>query len=81
MLARRRSFDLVGLFSEKRGTGDFLDWYGRATLAGLKIEILPETVVHRRIHARNYQRTHPHERREYLRAVKELLDRRRRMVS
>jgi glycosyltransferase involved in cell wall biosynthesis len=77
MLARSRSFDRVGLFSEKRGTGDFLDWYGRATLAGLKIEMLPETLVHRRIHANNYQRTHKHERREYLYAVKELLERRR----
>src|SRR5262249_5396590 len=29
MLARRRSFDCVGLFSEERSIGDFLDWYGR----------------------------------------------------
>lgn len=77
MLARRQSFDRVGLFSEERGTGDFLDWYGRAMLAGLKIEMLPETLLHRRIHANNYQRTHKHERREYLYAVKELLERRR----
>ena len=77
MLARRRSFDRVGLFSEKRGTGDFLDWYGRALLARMNIEMLPETVLYRRIHADNYQRTHKHQRREYLRAVKELLDRRR----
>jgi glycosyltransferase involved in cell wall biosynthesis len=77
MLARRRSFDRVGLFSEERGTGDFLDWYGRALLAGLNIEMLPDVVVYRRIHANNYQRTHRHERRDYLRAVKDLLDRRR----
>jgi glycosyltransferase involved in cell wall biosynthesis len=77
MLARRRSFDRVGLFSEKRGTGDFLDWYGRAMLARMNIEMLPETVVYRRIHANNYQRIHKHQRREYLRAVKDLLDRRR----
>jgi len=77
MLARRRSFDRVGLFSEERGTGDFLDWYGRAMLARMKVEMLPETVVYRRIHANNYQRTHRHERGEYLRAVKDLLDRRR----
>lgn len=77
MLARRRSFDRVGPFSEVRGTGDFLDWYGRAMLAGMKMEMLTETVVFRRIHATNYQRTHHHERRQYLLAVKELLDRRR----
>jgi glycosyltransferase involved in cell wall biosynthesis len=81
MLARRESFDRVGLFSEERGMGDFLDWYGRAMLAGLKMEMVPETVVHRRIHAHNYQRTYPHQRREYLRAVKDLLDRRRGILS
>jgi glycosyltransferase involved in cell wall biosynthesis len=77
LLARRRSFDHVGPFSEEHSTGDFIDWYGRATVAGMSVEMLPETVVYRRIHASNYQRTHKHERREYLRAVKELLDRRR----
>jgi glycosyltransferase involved in cell wall biosynthesis len=77
MLARRGSFDRVGMFSEERGTGDFIDWYGRAMLARMNVEMLPETLVYRRIHASNYQRTHRHERREYLRAVKDLLDRRR----
>lgn len=76
MLARRRSFDRVGLFSERRLTGDFLDWYGRAMLAGLSIEMLPETMVYRRIHANNHQRQHRNQR-EYLFAVKDLLDRRR----
>jgi glycosyltransferase involved in cell wall biosynthesis len=77
MLARRQSFDRVGLFSEARSVGDFLDWYGRAMLARMEVEMLPQTVVYRRIHASNYQRTHQHQRREYLRAVKDLLDRRR----
>jgi glycosyltransferase involved in cell wall biosynthesis len=81
MLARRRSFDRVGLFREDRGMGDFLDWYGRAMLAQMKMEMLPETVVHRRIHANNYQRTYTDQRREYLRAVKDLLDRRRGILS
>ena len=77
MLARRQSFDRVGPFCEDRGMGDFLDWYGRAMLAQMKMEMLPEIVVHRRIHASNYQRTYTEQRREYLRAVKDLLDRRR----
>ena len=77
MLARRASFDRVGFFSEERGMGDFLDWYGRAMLAGMKVEMRAETVVHRRIHANNYQCVHKHRRPEYLRAVKALLDRRR----
>lgn len=81
MLARRGAFDRVGLFNEKRQTGDFLDWYGRAMLAEMNVEMLPETVVYRRIHASNYQRTHAHQRREYLFAVKDLLDRRRGLLG
>jgi glycosyltransferase involved in cell wall biosynthesis len=77
MLARRGSFDRVGLFSEERSIGDFLDWYGRAMVAQMNIEMLPETVVFRRIHANNFQRSHKHQGREYLLAVKDLLDRRR----
>jgi glycosyltransferase involved in cell wall biosynthesis len=77
MLARRRSFGRVGLFSEERSVGDFLNWYGRAMVARMNVEMLPETVVYRRIHANNYQRKHQHQFRENLRAVKDLLDRRR----
>lgn len=77
MLARRRSFDRVGLFSEKRSIGDFLDWYGRAMVLRLNVAMLAETVVYRRIHANNLQRKQRHRHHEYLRAVKDLLDRRR----
>jgi hypothetical protein len=38
--------------------------------------MLEETVVYRRIHSSNYQRKHK-DRHEYVRAVKQLLDRRR----
>lgn len=77
MLARRESFFRVGLFFEGRGTGDFLEWYGRATALGLKCHMLAETLVHRRIHASNYMRTHQHERHEYVKVLKQLMDRRR----
>lgn len=81
MLARRPSFDRVGLFSEDRQVGDFIDWYGRALVAQLNVEILLETLVYRRIHANNFQRVNQHRQREYVRAVKDLLDRRRRTVG
>lgn len=78
MLARRASFDRVGPFAEDRIIGDFIEWYGRATVAGLKMEMLPGTVLRRRIHRSNHQRVHRDEiRAGYLKAVKELLDRRR----
>lgn len=78
MLARRTSFDRVGLFAESHPIGDFIDWYGRATIAGLRMHMLPETVLYRRIHRSNHQRVHRDGMRAgYLRAVRELLSRRR----
>jgi hypothetical protein len=77
MLARRTAFHRVGPFSQQLDMGDFLDWYGRATTLGLKTHILPDVVLHRRIHAANFTRTHGHLRKQYLPAVKQLLDRRR----
>ena len=77
MLIRREAFDRVGPFAEDRKMGDFLDWFGRAKLANLKMEMLPDTLVRRRIHLTNFQRTHKHLRRENLLVLKKLLDRRR----
>jgi glycosyltransferase involved in cell wall biosynthesis len=77
MLAKRSSFLAVGLFSEERDMGDFLDWYGRATLRHSRTHMQAETVLYRRIHAANYQRTHRHLRQQYLPVLKQLLDRRR----
>jgi hypothetical protein len=57
--------------------GDFLDWYGRATLGNLNMLMLPETLVRRRLHLANFQRTHKHLRRENLLVLKKLLDLRR----
>lgn len=77
MLAKRKSFERVGAFSEQRDFGDFLDWYGRAMILNLKMRMLPETLLHRRIHASNYTRAHPDLHRQYLAAVKQLFDQRR----
>jgi glycosyltransferase involved in cell wall biosynthesis len=77
MLVRRSSFDRVGLFCETEQMGDFLDWYGRATIRGLKMKMLPQTLMRRRIHTTNFSRTHTSLRRHYLVRLKHLLDMRR----
>ncbi len=77
MLARRSSFHRVGPFPEAQNMGDFLDWYGRATLLDLNMHMLPETLVRRRLHLANFQRTHKHLRQENLAVLKRLLDLRR----
>ena len=77
MLARRSSFLAVGPFSEEWEMGDFLDWYGRATILNSRMHMQSDTVLRRRIHSSNYHRTHPHLRQRYLPALKKLLDQRR----
>jgi glycosyltransferase involved in cell wall biosynthesis len=81
MLIRREAFHRVGPFAEDRRMGDFLDWYGRATIANLNMRVLPEILVRRRIHLHNFQRTHKHLLRENLSVLKKLLDRRRAAAS
>lgn len=81
MLIRRDAFARVGAFAEERKMGDFLDWYGRATLSNLNMHMLPDTLVLRRIHLSNFQRTHKHLRKENLFVLKKLLDSRRAATS
>jgi glycosyltransferase involved in cell wall biosynthesis len=78
MLATRSCFECVGLFAEERIIGDFIDWYGRAMNAGMKMRMLSETVLLRRIHRGNHQRVNRHLiAAGYLASVKDLLNRRR----
>ncbi len=52
-LIRREAFELVGGFAESRPGADDLDWFLRARRKGIGIEILPDILVRRRVHARN----------------------------
>ena len=76
ILARREALIKCGPFSEEIKIGDFIPWFGRARDLQLKIDILPEVVLHRRVHSTNLSqnalRGH-----DYARALKQMLDRRR----
>ena len=50
MLLRRRCFERCGRFDEQLRAGFFIDWYDRAMAAGLDFAMLPDVVLHRRIH-------------------------------
>jgi GT2 family glycosyltransferase len=52
-LIRREAFAIVGEFAETRPGADDLDWLLRARRKGIGIEMLPDILVRRRIHARN----------------------------
>ena len=79
LLARRRVFELVGPFDPALRHGNDTAWFLRAAEHGVAMELLPDVLVYRRLHAGNRsRRLAESSRREYLRILKASLDRRRR---
>jgi glycosyltransferase involved in cell wall biosynthesis len=50
LLIRRSVLDRVGGFDEQYLVGEFMDWFLRAKVAGLRYALLPEVVTERRLH-------------------------------
>jgi len=51
LLARRAAFDRVGLFDTTMKQGEDTDWYVRAQDFGVPMAVLPDCLVHKRLHA------------------------------
>jgi len=81
MLIRRESFDSVGLFDTSLKLGDFIDWYSRAKEKGLKIMVLSDVVMRRRVHGENQSIRDRSAIKDYLKIVKASLDRQRKNES
>ena len=77
VLVRRSSLFRVGLFDPQWKTGDFIDWYIRATELPLKTAMLPDVVARRRIHDTNMGIREREARSEYPRIMRMALERRR----
>jgi len=77
MLVRRAAFDRVGLFNVQLHRGEFIDWYARAQEQKLSSELIESVVMHRRIHNKNKGVLQRSDASDYLRALKDSLDRRR----
>ena len=77
MLIRREAFEQVGAFSTDVVSGDTIDWILRATEAGVKVHVLRDVVLERRIHTTNHGLLRRDGQRDYLRVLKSALDRRR----
>ncbi len=77
LLARLDVFRAVGPLDERYRVGEFMDWYGRASDRGLRIEMLPAVVSRRRVHAANHSLKEKATQ-GYARVLKAALDRRRR---
>ena len=81
MLIRRSAFFQVGLFDPQWTTGDFIDWYIRATEIPVKSLMLPEVLARRRIHETNMGIRQREAQSDYARIMREVLGRRRRARS
>ncbi|HNG96268.1 MAG TPA: glycosyltransferase family A protein [Acidobacteriota bacterium] len=77
MLIKRKSFFQIGLLNSALVLGDFLDWHGRATDAGLKMLMLDEVVMCRRLHTTNLTLREKALQTDYVKMLKSTLDRRR----
>jgi glycosyltransferase involved in cell wall biosynthesis len=79
MLIRRPSFERVGGFSTTLRVGVTVDWFARASEAGLRSLVLPEIVLERRLHTQNNGLRERDARSQYLHVLKAAMDRRRAM--
>jgi hypothetical protein len=80
-IVRADAFRRIGALDERWRVGADMDWFARALEAGLRIRVLDDVVLRRRIHGGNMSLTRRAERVDRLRAVKAALDRRRAAVG
>jgi glycosyltransferase involved in cell wall biosynthesis len=79
LLIRRHAFERIGRFNEELTASDFVEWYARAIVLGLRWRMLPELVALRRHHPNNAgRRLRSKQHDEILQALKRSLDMRRR---
>jgi glycosyltransferase involved in cell wall biosynthesis len=77
MLVRRESFERVGFFETGWTIGEFLPWYARTQLLGLREKMIPTVLLERRLHRTNQGILKRSEHGDYVHILKKILDRRR----
>lgn len=77
ILIRREAFMKVGNFETKLKIGEVIDWFIRVKETGINIKILPDLLVWRRIHGENDSIQNKSAINDYVRILKQSIDRRR----
>jgi glycosyltransferase involved in cell wall biosynthesis len=80
LVARRRAFERAGYFDRSFRQAEDTDWYARARHVGLKMKVIDEVLVHKRLHGNSttYSAARVQQWRvAVLRVVKQALERRR----
>jgi len=71
------SFEKVGMFNPKWKVGEFIDWFAKAKEMGLSYDITPGVFLLRRIHETNTGVAERSSRSDFVKIMKESLDRKR----
>jgi len=77
LVIKKESFLKVGHFATDWTVGEFVEWFLRAQEVGLKSLLLRQVVMKRRIHTTNIGKREAGSRGDYVRILKQALDRRR----
>lgn len=81
LLARKRVFHKIGNFDPQYSFSKDVDWFIRARENGVRMEIMPDLVLRRRLHTSNRSYQQVGRTADYLRTIKSLLDRKRAQTS
>jgi glycosyltransferase involved in cell wall biosynthesis len=77
MLIRKSEFLRIGLFDTKWQKGIFSDWFMRAKEKNISMHLFEDVFLYRRIHLKNHGITQRESYRDYVKMLKDSLDRRR----
>ena len=77
LVVRKTAFEKVGRFDPAYSMGSDSDWFFRAKNCGISVVVLPETLVHQRIHRDNHSYQAQLACSEMLKIVKTSIDHRR----
>lgn len=81
MLLRWTTFRRIGWFRADPQVGQFIDWYARAQEQQLKMQVLPDILMQRRLHGANMGIEKRAARNDYARILGDVLRRRRQKGS
>lgn len=76
-LTKKVVFDEVGLFNEDLVLAEYIDWFSRAKDAGFLFDIIDDVVLKRRIHGNNIGITKRDHRIDYIKVLKQSINRKR----
>ena len=77
IMIKRQAFEQIGRFNKKWSKGIFMDWYMQAKEFGLNVHMHPDVFLRRRVHDSNHGVLRRDKYQDYVRMLKESLDRKR----